>query len=81
MRAKKWAALGAVLVTASSASLAFGEDPTPCYEEYWAIGLARQQVSFDEFRKLQAGGPCAAEDPSTEAARAGPQDLRGGTQE
>ncbi len=80
MRTGKWAALGAVLATASTVSLAFGEDPTPCYEEYWASGLA-QQVCYDEFRGLHGGGPCAAEDPSTEAAQAGPQDLRGGTQE
>ena len=59
MRAKKWTALGAVLATATAASLVFGEAPTPCYEEYWAIGLAQQQVSFDEFRKLQADAPCA----------------------
>ena len=59
MGAKKWAALGAVLATATAASMAFGEDPTPCYEEYWAIGLAQQQVSFDESRKLQAEAPCA----------------------
>lgn len=59
MRTGKRAVLGAVLATTSAASLAFGEDPTPCYEEYWAIGLAQQQVSFDEFRKLQADAPCA----------------------
>ena len=59
MRAKKWTALGAVLATATAASLVFGEAPTPCYEEYRAIGLSRQQLSFDEFRKLQADAPCA----------------------
>lgn len=69
MRTREWVALGAVMATATAASLAFGEDPTPCYEEYWAIGLARQQVSFDEFRDRYADDLCVT------AGRANARDI------
>lgn len=59
MRAKKWAALGAVLATASAASLAFGEDPTPCYEAYRTGGLTQQQMGFEEFRDGYSDDVCA----------------------
>ncbi len=59
MRAKKWAALGAVLATVSAASLAFGEDPTPCYEAYRTSGLTQQQMSFEEFRDTYSDDVCA----------------------
>jgi len=59
VRAKKWAALGAVLATATAASLAFGEAPTPCYEAYRTSGLTQQQMSFEEFRDGYSDDVCA----------------------
>ena len=59
MRAKKWAALGAVLATATAASVVFGEAPTPCYEAYRTSGLTQQQMSFEEFRDSYSDDICA----------------------
>ena len=80
-QARRWGALGATTTLLLAASLAFGEDPTPCYEAYRTSYLNGQQLNFEEFRDLYRDDICAAENPSTEAAGAGLQDLRGGTQE
>lgn len=58
MRAIKRLVLGATLVMAFAASLAFGEHPTPCHEEYLASGLAQQQMGFGEFRELYGDDVC-----------------------
>jgi hypothetical protein len=59
VRAKKWAALGAVLATATAASVVFGEAPTPCYEAYRTGGLTQQQMSYEEFRDSYSDDVCA----------------------
>lgn len=63
MRATRRVALTSTLVVVLASSLAFGEDPTPCYEAYWASGLAHQQMGFEEFRELYGDGVCAAGGP------------------
>jgi len=63
MRAKRRVALASTLVVVLASSLAFGEDPTPCYEAYWTSGLAQQQMGFDEFLELHSDGVCAAGGP------------------
>lgn len=80
MWAARWVALGVTMTMLLAASLAFGEDPTPCYEAYRTGHLTGQQMSFEEFRERYRDDVCAAEDPST-TARAGLQDLRGLTRE
>lgn len=70
MWAARWVALGVTMTMLLAASLAFGEDPTPCYEAYRTGHLTGQQMSFEEFRWRYRDDVCAAEDPSA-TARAG----------
>jgi hypothetical protein len=79
MRSKRWVALGATMTLLLTASLAFGEDPTPCYEAYRTGHLTGQQVSFEEFRERYEDDVCATDDPSMREAGADPQDLPGVT--
>jgi hypothetical protein len=59
MRARKWVALGAILATMLTASLAFGETPTPCYEAYRPSTLSQQQqTTFEEFRDFYGDDLC-----------------------
>ena len=62
MRARKWTTLGVVMATATAASLAFGEVPTPCYEAYRTSGLTQEHVGFEEFRDRYADDVCATGD-------------------
>jgi len=62
-KTRKWVALGAVVATMLAAAAAFGETPTPCYEEYLASGLSQQQMAFEEFRELYGDGVCATSGP------------------
>ena len=59
MRIGKRVARGAVLATATAASLVFGEAPTPCYEAYRTSGLTQQQMSYEEFRDSYSDDVCA----------------------
>ena len=59
MRTGKWTALGAVVETATAASLVFGEDPTPCYEAYLTAGPAQEQMGFEGFRDRHGDDVCA----------------------
>ena len=60
MGRRKWVALTVSLAMALTASLAFGEDPTPCYEAYRTSGLThQQQMTFGEFRVLYRDDVCA----------------------
>lgn len=78
MRARKWVALGVTVAVMLAASLAFGENTTPCYEAYLTSGLTHQQMSFEEFRELYSvysHDVCAISEPRSEGANA-----HGGTQ-
>lgn len=59
MRTRRRVALGVVLAAATAASLAFGEDPTPCYEAYRTSGLTQEQMDFEEFRDRYSDDVCA----------------------
>jgi hypothetical protein len=60
MQTRRRAALGgAVLAMATTASLALGEDPTPCYEAYRTSELTLEQMGFGEFRDRYADDVCA----------------------
>jgi hypothetical protein len=60
VRKRRWPALTVMLAVLLAASLAFGEDPTPCYEAYRTSGLTQEQMGFGEFRELYGDGVCAA---------------------
>jgi hypothetical protein len=78
MRAGKWVVLGAMLVIMLTASLAFGENPTPCYEAYLTTGLSQQQMSFEEFRKFYSDNACPKNAPGREVAGADQAKVRDG---
>ena len=63
MQTNSWVALGVTLAMMLSASLAFGEDVTPCYEAYRTSGLTQQQMTFEEFRGLYSDDVCTTSGP------------------
>ena len=65
--ARKWVVLGAALATMLAGAMAFGEDPTPCYEAYRTSGLTEQQMSFEEFGEFYGDTLCASEQEQREA--------------
>ena len=65
--ARKWVVLGAALATMLAGAMAFGEDPTPCYEAYRTSGLTEQQMSFEKFGEFYGDTLCASEQEQREA--------------
>ena len=64
-QARKWMALAVMVATALVATVAFGEDLSPCYEAYGMSGLS-QLMTFEEFSQLHCDGLCFSESDQQE---------------
>ena len=69
VKTRKWAVLGAALVTILAASVAFGKPPTACEVAYLTSGPTAQQTSFEEPCELYGATPALDRAERPAAAR------------